>query len=405
MSLLTSLLVLVVVARLFGRLFARRGQPEVAGEILAGILLGPALLGFVRPDPALQGIAELAVFLVILSAALEMRFDDVAGAMRGHGLSLALLSFAIPFASGVLIGAAYELDVMRMIFLGLCIAITALPVAVKILDGLGLLGTPIARYAIATALLNDIAALLMLGVILLLPPQPTLAAVTASLLAGMAKLGALAAVVVGFNRYVLSLEARGLRMAELSERLVKATSAETLFGIVVLFVLAFGSLSEVLGFHFVIGAFFGALLLDKRFFLPARYQDLTRTLGSITGGFLAPVFFAYLGLKFDLAAMRDAQFVVLVLGASVLTKVVSGWIGGRWLGMSHREALGLGCMLNGRGVMELVVASIAYEKGFIGPGIFSTLVLMGVLTTMLSPLLFDRVMPELERRRYRERTS
>lgn len=394
MSLLSSLLVLLIAARLCGRLFARYKQPEVVGEILAGILLGPALLGIVAPTPAMSGIAELAVFLVILSAGLEMRFADVVGAMRGRGLVLAVLSFVLPFASGVAIGAAYELDAMRKIFLGLCIAITALPVAVKILDGLGLLDTPIARYAIATAILNDLAALLLLGVILTLPPQPTLLAVGTSLLVGGAKLLALAAIVIGLNRAVLGLEARGVAIQELPERLVRNLGPEALFGLVVLFVLAFGSVSEVLGFHFVIGTFFGALLLDKRFFRPARYDDLTRTLGSVTGGLLAPVFFAYLGLKFELTSLKDLGFVAVVLGISVLTKLASGWIGGRLAGMSHREAAGLGCMLNGRGVMELVVASIAYEKGFIGPGIFSTLVLMGIVTTMLAPALFARAMPE-----------
>ena len=394
MSLLTTLLVLVLAARLFGRLFVRWKQPQVIGEILAGILLGPAILGLIEPGPQLGAIAELAAFLVILSAGLEMRFSDVISAMRGRGLGLALLSFLIPFGGGVAIGAAFELDAMRMIFLGLCIAITALPVAVKILDSLGILDTPIARYAIATAVLNDIAALLMLGVILGLPPQPTLLAVGTSLLLGGAKLLGLAAIVIGINRAVLGLEARGIQIQDYPERLALTLGPEALFGLVVVFVLAFGSVGELLGFHFVIGAFFGALLLDKRFFPAARYDDLTRSLGAVTGGFLAPVFFASLGLKFDLDAFQDLDFVAVILAVSIITKLIAGWLGGLWLGMPQREAMGLGCILNGRGIMELVVAGIAYDKGFIGPIIFSALVLMGVLTTLLSPILFARAMPE-----------
>jgi Kef-type K+ transport system membrane component KefB len=402
LSLLSTLLVLVVAARLLGKLFARYNQPEVVGEILAGILLGPAVLNLILPNPSLAGIAELAVFLVILSAGLEMRFDEVIGAMRGRGFLLAAISFLIPFAGGAAVGAWYELDAMRIVFLGLCVSITALPVAAKILEGLNILDTPIGRYSISTAILNDIAALLLLGVILSLPPQPTLLAVTSSLLVGGAKLLALGAIVLGLNQGLRRLEHRGIKIQALPERLVALLGPETLFGIVVLFVLIFGSLSEMLGFHFVIGAFFGALLLDKRFFLASRYNDLTKTLGSVTGGFLAPVFFAYLGLKFNFNAMQDFGFVFAVLAVSVVTKLVAGWWGGLWVGMTHREALGLGCMLNGRGVMELVVASIAYEKGFIGAGTFSTLVLMGIVTTLLAPVLFSRAMPETMLAGYRQ---
>lgn len=405
MSLLTTLLVLVVVARLLGKLFARYKQPEVVGEILAGILLGPAVLNAIEPNPSLAGIAELAVFLVILSAGLEMRFNEVVAAMRGRGLLLAAASFIIPFAGGAAVGAYYDLDAMRIVFMGLCIAITALPVAVKILDGLQILGTPIGHYSISTAILNDIAALLLLGVILSLPPQPTLLAVSSSLLIGSTKALALGAIMLGLNRGLRWLEDRRIKTQTFPEQLVGLLGSDTLFGIVVLFVLIFGSISEMLGFHFVIGAFFGALLLDKRFFLASHYDDLTKTLGSVTGGFLAPVFFAYLGLKFDFTAMGDIGFVVAVLAVSVITKLVAGWWGGLWVGMTHREAIGLGCMLNGRGVMELIVASIAYEKGFIGPGIYSTLVLMGIVTTMLSPFLFGRVMPDSRLAGYRQTKS
>jgi len=186
------------------------------------------------------------------------------------------------------------------------------------------------------------------------------------------------------------------------ERLVGYCGAEALFGIVVLFVLVFGSVAEALGFHFVIGAFFGALLLDKRHFLASRYQDLKNTLGSVTGGFLAPVFFAYLGLEFNLQAIDSLVFVVAVLAVSILTKIAAGWGGGLIVGMSQREALGLGCILNGRGVMELVVASIAYQKGFIDAGLFSTLVLMGILTTFMTPILFNKVLPPERLAAYRK---
>lgn len=403
MSLLSSLLVLIVVARLLGQVFARFEQPAVIGEMLAGILLGPTVLGVIEPTRALAGISELAVFLVILSAGLEMRFEDIVGAMKGGGLRLATLSFLIPFFGGVAVAQFFELDAMRTVFLGLCISITALPVAVKILENMQILHTPIGRYAIATAVINDVAAMLVLGVVLALPPQPTFTAVATSVSIALVKLIALAALVLALNRGMAFLEAKGFSVQVIPERLIRWFGSEALFGIVVLFVLVFGSVSEVLGFHFVIGAFFGALLLDKRHFLASRYNELKLTLGSVTGGFLAPVFFAYLGLEFDIEALRSLDFVLAVLGVSILTKILAGWWGGRLVKMSSREALGLGCILNGRGVMELVVASIAYQKGFIGPSMFSTLVLMGVVTTLLTPWLFGKAMPKGVLEAYRDK--
>jgi len=391
MSLLSSLLLLIVVARLFGRLFARYNQPELIGEILAGVLLGPAILGLIEPNKALAGVTELAVFLIILNAGLEMRFSDIVSAMKGRGLMLAAISFFIPFGGGVLVAAAFGQDIMRMIFLGLCISITALPVAVKLMDSLGILHTPIAKFSLATAVVNDVAALFILGIVLNLPETLTLG--DASVAVGIAtlKLMAMGLVVVGLNQLLNWLEKRNVNVQALPESMIKVFGPEALFGIVIVFVLVFGTISEALGFHFVIGAFFGALFLDKKHFIASRYKDLQGTLGSITNGFLGPIFFAYLGLELQLISLTEWNFPLVVILVSIVTKLFAGWLGGLMVGMDHRESLGLGAVLNGRGVMELVVAGIAYQNGFIGPTMFSTLVLMGIVTTFLTPIFFKQV--------------
>lgn len=396
MPLLTSLLLLIVLARLLGELFARYRQPAIVGEMLAGVLLGPSVLGLIEANEALKGIAELAVFLVVLSAGLEMKFRDVVDAMRGKGLVVALLGFVIPLAAGIGVGLLFGLDAMRTIFLGLCIAITALPVAIRILESFGLLDSDIARYSIATAIINDVAALLMLGVILNLPTELSFKAVVISVGHIGSKLMMLAAFVLGISLLLKLLEHFGVNIKAGPEKLVKVFGPEALFGIVVVFVLVFGSVSEALGFHFVIGAFFGALLIDRKYFLASRYDDLHKTLGSVTNGFLAPVFFAFLGLELAFSEIDSAWFVIVVLVVSIASKILAGWLGGRLLKMPQPQALGLGIILNGRGIMELVVASIAFHKGFIDAGLFSVLVLMGVITTLLTPLLFSRfVLPKL----------
>jgi len=396
MPLLTSLLLLIVLARLLGALFARYRQPAIVGEMLAGVLLGPTVFGLIEANAALNGIAELAVFLVVLSAGLEMKFRDVVDAMRGRGFIVAMLGFFIPLFAGIAVGIAFEMDVMRTIFLGLCIAITALPVAIRILESFGLLDSDIARYSIATAIVNDVIALMMLGVILSLPPELNFEAVAVSFVDVGGKLLLLVAIVLGISWLLKLMENLGINIQAGPEKLVKTFGAEALFGIVVVFVLLFGSVSEALGFHFVIGAFFGALLIDRKYFLASRYDDLHKTIGSVTNGFLAPVFFAYIGLELAFGEIDSLWFAVVVLAVSVVSKIFAGWLGGRLLHMPQPQALGLGIMLNGRGIMEIVVASIAYQKGFIDVGLFSVLVLMGVVTTLLTPLLFSRfVLPKL----------
>lgn len=397
MPLLTNLLILIVVARLLGQAFHRFKQPAIIGEMLAGVILGPSLLHLIEANAALSGIADFAVFLIVLSAGLEMNFRDVIESLRGKGLVIAVLGFAIPLAGGILVGVAFELDVMRTVFLGLCVSITALPVTVSILQSFDLLDSDIARYSVATAIFNDIVALMALGIILNLPEQKSLQAVGFSILNASWKLMVLCIFILGFNWVIEKIIEKGVHIERLSEMLVDLIGNEALFGILLLFVLVFGSVSAALGFHVIIGAFFGALLIDRKFFLASRYHELDLTLKSISGGFLAPVFFAYLGLEFDISIVKSFWFVCVVLAVSIGSKIFAGWLGGRILRLSQTRSLGIGIILNGRGVMELVIASIAHDRGFIGQNIFSVLVLMGVVTTMITPFMFRKwIMPKLE---------
>lgn len=395
--LLTSLLVLIVVARLCGGLFARYKQPAIVGEILAGVLLGPAAIGLIQPTPALQGISDLAMFLVVSSAGLEMNFKDVLKALRGKGLVIATLGFFIPFFAGIGVGMAFSLDPMRTIFLGLCISITALPVAVRIMESFQMLDTGIARYCIVSAIANDIVALLILGVILGLPDGGgSVATIASAVLLTGGKLIAFALVVWGAGLLLTTLDRKGIAVSRVPEHLVRLFGNDALFGIVIVLVLFFASISEMLGFSFVIGAFFGAMLIDKELFLASRYTELELTMASVSKGFLAPLFFASLGLAFSLTQMQSVPFIVAVLLVSIAAKIFAGWLGGILLKLRTVEALGIGFILNGRGIMELVIANIAYTHKFIGQGFFSTLVLMGVVTTILAPLLFRKfVYPKL----------
>ena len=391
MPLLTSFLLLILTSRILGNLAQRLGQPDIVGEMFAGILLGPALLNLVHPNAALSGISELAVFLIILSAGLEMSYKDIISTFKGKGLLIAALSFVIPFGSALALGLLFGLDAMRITFLALTVSITALPVTIRILESFKILDSLIARYSIAGAIINDILALLVLGVILNLPKSRDFSSISTSIFLTVGKLGLLMAFIAIANMIFNRLEKKGIPLHKGPEKLVTIFGSDALLGLVVIFVLIFGSVSELLGFHFVIGAFFGSLLISKDYFIASRYHELEKTISSVTKGFLAPLFFAYLGLEVTVGEIKSFPFLFAVLTVSVLSKIFSGWIGGKLAKMTDREAIGLGIILNGRGVMGLVVASIGLQNGFIGKGLFSTLVIMGIFTTMITPLLFKKV--------------
>jgi len=393
MPLFTSILLLIVGSRLLGELMSRLKQPPIVGEILAGIILGPSILELVSPTDHLAGIAELSVFLIVLSAGLEMEFKDVINAVRGRGWGAAAADFFIPLAAGILLGFVFGLDATRSLFLGLCVSITALPVAIRILDDFGMLNTTIARYSIAMSILNDVAALLFLGVIIDMPTgteSATLFTAVSSTLKTVGKLLLFALIVFVASRLLLWGGSQTRYIERFLEKIIGFFGREALFGIAVLFVLLFGSMSETLGSHFVIGAFFGALLLSRDVFGTSLFSELENTINSITSGFLAPIFFAYLGLRFSVSSMQSPFFVLAVILVSVGSKILAGYLGARWVKMSKTEALGVGIISNGRGIMELVVANIAYQRGFINQELFSVLVLMGVFTTVITPILFRR---------------
>ena len=132
-----ALLLLLVLARFFGEIFERMKQPAMIGEIIAGIILGPTLLNFIHRTEELKVISDLGVFLLVILAGLEINFDDILKSMRGRNIVVSLLAFILPILSGFMIGKLFGQSVMTTVFIGLCVAITALPVSIRILMDLG----------------------------------------------------------------------------------------------------------------------------------------------------------------------------------------------------------------------------------------------------------------------------
>ena len=160
-----NLLILLVLARLFGEVMERFKQPAMIGEILAGVLLGPTLLNFIHRTEELKVISELGVFLLVIIAGLEIHLDEIIKSMKGRNIIISIAAFFIPLISGYLVGNYFGQDVMSTIFIGLCVAITALPVSIRILMDLGKLNSSVGQKIISVAIFDDVIALTILGIL------------------------------------------------------------------------------------------------------------------------------------------------------------------------------------------------------------------------------------------------
>lgn len=400
-----KLLILLLLARVFGEIMEYFGQPALIGEIFAGILAGPSVFNIIHQNNELKTFGELGIFLLVVRAGLEIRFDDVRSSFFGKNFWIAMMGFFIPITLGVLVGIGFHLDIMVTTFMSLCIAITALPVSIRILMDLKKLKTPIGQKIISVAIFNDVMALMILGILLHFKPesatvvanaQPQVEATTLNeiLIQIGEKLGKVIlffAIILLVNRILYTTATRvDFVQTRLNRVLTYLKGRESLFAIVFVFILIFASLSELVGLHFVVGAFFGAMLLNEEMLGKENFKKIEDSTSNITIGFLAPIFFAGIGLEFSISAIDNYFLLFAVLGVSFFSKIFGGYFGARLAGMNNRDSLTIGVGLNARGIIELVIANIALKEGIIDYSMFSILVIMGVLTTIATPYLLGR---------------
>ncbi len=389
MPLIETLLLLLILSRVLGEIAERYRQPGMLGEIAAGIVLGPSVLNVAHYTPEIRALADIGVLLLVFLAGMEMELGQLWASVRGRGAWVSITGFVVPLVLGLLLGFGFGMDLTRTVFLGLCVAITALPVSARILMDLNRLQSEVGQKIISASVANDVASLLLLGIILDVRGAGSTRTLLGAIAMALTKALVFMVSVLIASRLIRRLTARPHRRARRPfERLVaRLKGRESMFAVVFLFVMAFGSFSEWLGLNFVVGAFFGSMLLSYALLGPANYEEIRRTASNITMGFLGPIFFAAVGLEFDAHSLRSWGLVVAVLLVAFAGKIAGGYLGGRLAGMTPQEAWALGVGLNGRGIMELVIANIALERGFIGPQLFSILVLMAVVTTFATPFL------------------
>ncbi|MEI7499927.1 MAG: cation:proton antiporter [Bacteroidota bacterium] len=398
---IVNLLILLLVAKFLGELAERFRQPSMIGEVIAGVILGPSVLHIIPDAGEIKVIAELGVFMLIVLAGMEIEVEEIRNSIRGKNIWIALLGFIVPMASGISIGLIFHFSYSFTIFLGLCIAITALPVSIRILMDLGKLKTDVGQRIISAAIFNDIIALLILGIILdFNDTTKNLGDLTVSILFTTMKVGVFTGILmIAYHFFKLAKRKVNVINPRMNEFTRYLRGKESIFALVILFVLIFSSIAELLGLHFVVGAFFGAILIPRSMFANRDFEKVQRSISGITMGFLAPIFFATMGISFNFGSFDNGMLLIAILFASFFSKIFGGYLGGRLAGFNQAKSITLGLGLNARGIMELVIANIALAKGFIDVPVFSILVLMALLTTILTPFLLKEGFRLIDKKR------
>jgi len=367
------------------------------GEVLAGILLGPSVLHWIDADPAtdlggiLAVIATLGIFFLSVTAGMELGSEGLRQALREGTYVLAATEFLFPFALGYALAQAMGLPFLTSLFLGTALSVTALPVSIRIFMDLNQLQTPLGRAVISVAMVNDILAFVLLGVVLQLDSAGSALPVE-GLLIGAGKVLVFVALLFVVGRLIRYRPPNGVPvLMTLSGHL---RTPEAPFALAILLALGLGAAAELVGLHFVIGVFYAALLLTPDTIGAGhlvRVQSITRGVGF---GFLAAIFFAVVGLRVSLA-VTNWPLVIIVTAFAFVGKIVGGLIGGTLAGFRGRTLAALGVGLNARGMMELVLAEVGLAAGIIGPDLYAALVLMTIVTTLSTPLLL-RVLLRIE---------
>ena len=404
--LLIQLIVVLTAARLAGRLVRLFGQPVVIGEMIAGLALGPSLLGAIAPNalaalfPAdgllpLATLSQIGVLLYLFVVGLRLDLDQLRGKARA-AVAVSNTSVALPFLLGLAIAPLLHPTLAPegvtllpfSLFLGAAMSVTAFPVLARILTEQRLLQTRVGVVAIAAAAVDDVTAWGILAAVV------AVARVTQS---GANANGAVMPFVIsvgGTALYAILLVTVGRRVLArvLSRFTGDPTPAQV--SLAVLLALASAAVTEYLGVHAFFGAFIAGAVVpratgaNRDTDLAGRIAD---RIEDVVCAVLLPLFFAFTGLRTAIGLVSGGEawaFCGLILLVAVSGKLLGSALAARIAGMTWRDAVSVGVLMNTRGLMELVILNVGLDVGVISPPLFAMMVLMALVTTvMTSPLI------------------
>lgn len=392
---LFQIAVILTACQVVGLLAARLGQPQVVAEMITGVLLGPSLFGLFAPDlfhqlfppdsmKVLFPVSQLGLAVYMFVVGLEFRVDIIQRHLRS-AVAVSLAGMITPFLLGGILGWVFFRHTQlfpaktslteAVIFMGAAMCITAFPMLARIIHFKKLAGTTMGTVALGAGAIDDASAWCLLAVVLA-SFEGNFAHAFANIAKGTCYvLLALSVIRPLLARWAVRAESRG-----------RLSDQEFVFCLILLAAGAW--FTEHIGLHAVFGAFIMGVAMPRG--VVARH--LSERIEPLTVGLLLPLFFTYSGLNTQIGLLDSAYLwgmTALVFLAAVGGKAVACWLAARATGINHREALGIGMLMNARGLMELIIINIGLQRGVISPALFATLVIMAVVTTLIASPAFE----------------
>ncbi len=369
-----QLLILMVVVWTVAVMLRKIGLPTIMGELVMGVVLGPAVLGWVQPSEIIEVLAHLGIFFLMLHAGVETDPKEFLEAIR-NSTGIAVIGALVPFTISVFVGLYFGLSVFPALFVGLTMTATAVVVTLKILRDLGLQETRMSRVIVASCVLDDILTLVLFSVVLGMEKDGVFDLISLLLIGGKSVL--FFGVVLGVGSYLYPFFKHPFR-----NRVGKG------FTFVLILGLGFGLFADFIGLHIILGAYLAGLFFREEVASDELVQKVEDRLYAIAFSFLGPIFFISLGfhITFDCLADNGLWFVLILTGACAVAQIISAGGMAKFLKFSWVESLTVGVGMCGRAEMAFILASLGLGKGIIDTRIFSILIFTTFLLNMLAPI-------------------
>jgi len=406
-NILYLILVLLVVTRVFAEVAERVKIPAIVGELVAGVALGLLLRQFADSWPVLRSatlsegfdsIVSLGMFFLMLLAGIRMEPLDFARTSKS-AIFVAMGGMIVPVGAGFALGIAVlpesSFKMAQSLFLGTALAITAVPVTMRIFMDLNQLESRVGKTVVAAALWDDLLSLFLLALLLAAIGQNVSGQFelsTTILLVG--KVVLYFAVTIPVGLFVFPRIGRHLRYLHFPE---------VDFSMLLIAALAYAVFAEYMELHFILGAFLAGIFFHPKVVDADVYERVDQQMSGITRGFLAPIFFVSVGLHLEFSAISQVPgFVTTLILIAFTSKLVGSGLPAFWIGLSKREALVVGIGMSGRGAVELIVAGVALQAGLFSQpvptpiiieSLFSSIVIMALVTTVLTPVFLRWLLP------------
>ena len=366
---LYALFIMLVFAKLMAEIFERLKQPAVVGEILAGVIIGPGVLGLVEPSNILNIIAEIGVIFLLFNVGLEIKPQDILSVGK-RAVLVGVLGVIMPFVAGHFISILWGGSTVEAMFLGAAMVATSVGITARVLGSLGLLDREAARIILGAAIIDDILGLIILSVV-----------------SGISKGGVnywtlfgTTALAIGFTIFVATIGAK--MMTRFAPKINRLHISKPFFNAGLIFCLGLSFAAIYIGVAAIIGAFMAGMAMSEA----TEDNPKMHKLSSGVMEFLVPFFLVNIGMQLKLSIFGDFSvviFAVVITLIAILTKFIGCGLGA--LGRGKRQAAQIGIGMVPRGEVGIVVAQIGLGLSVISDNYFGAVLFMAIATTLIAP--------------------